>query len=103
MQQIPLPASLIQQVQHMEMKSILCGHYLRNGTAQTQLVDLMSRAWASFVVDLDPNNHGLQGIPKWENYTSRLHGAGFVFGYKAPIAPGTDARQWSIWTFVDDV
>jgi acetylcholinesterase len=52
---------------------------LRNGTAQTQLVDLMSRAWVSFVVDLDPNNHGLKGIPRWEDYTSRVHGAGFVF------------------------
>jgi len=30
----------------------------------------MSRAWLSFVHDLDPNNHGISGLPVWPAYDS---------------------------------
>ncbi|MCJ1310457.1 hypothetical protein MMC25_004121 [Agyrium rufum] len=32
------------------------------------LSKLMSRAWVSFVHDLNPNNHGLKNIPHWPTY-----------------------------------
>ncbi|KAF7556984.1 hypothetical protein G7Z17_g1060 [Cylindrodendrum hubeiense] len=43
---------------------------------------LMSRMWASFVADLDPNNHGLTGYPSWPTRNvSNVDGVGsnFVF------------------------
>lgn len=44
-----------------------------NGTlidrpAYIKIATLMSRMWASFVSDLDPNNHGLEGYPSWPRY-----------------------------------
>jgi len=42
------------------------------------VADFMSRSWASFVSDLDPNQHGLEGMPTWEQYSSRPEGANFV-------------------------
>lgn len=29
----------------------------------------MSRSWVSFVHDLDPNNHGIAGVPRWPCYS----------------------------------
>ncbi|KAK4236688.1 Alpha/Beta hydrolase protein [Achaetomium macrosporum] len=40
-------------------------------SARLQLANLAARMWASFVADLDPNGHGVTGIPKWPRYTSR--------------------------------
>ncbi|KAF3019399.1 hypothetical protein E8E14_012415 [Neopestalotiopsis sp. 37M] len=42
---------------------------------------LMSRMWASFAADLDPNHHGLTGYPVWPAYTLENEGidANFVF------------------------
>ncbi|KAF8846650.1 alpha/beta-hydrolase [Acephala macrosclerotiorum] len=34
-----------------------------------ELSTLMSRSWISFVHDLDPNNHGVRGVPKWPEYS----------------------------------
>lgn len=42
-----------------------------------QLSNLISRSWISFVHDLDPNNHGLRGIPRWPNYSRSR--SNFVF------------------------
>ena len=28
----------------------------------------MSRMWVSFVVNLDPNKHGIRGVPEWPAY-----------------------------------
>ncbi|KAJ4385619.1 hypothetical protein N0V93_010048 [Gnomoniopsis smithogilvyi] len=41
---------------------------------------LMSRMWASFVADLDPNNHGLTGCPIWPLWnTTNANGVGTNF------------------------
>lgn len=32
------------------------------------LSDFMSRSWLSFVYDLDPNRHGIDGLPYWPAY-----------------------------------
>lgn len=34
----------------------------------TKLAKIMSRMWVSFVVNLDPNKHGIAGVPKWPAY-----------------------------------
>jgi acetylcholinesterase len=52
---------------------------LRNTTELSRAVDILSRTWVSFVSDLNPNHHGLNGVPAWEPYTSRPEGANFVF------------------------
>ncbi|CZR58626.1 related to carboxylesterase type B [Phialocephala subalpina] len=33
------------------------------------LSNLISRSWISFVHDLDPNNHGVRGVPNWPEYS----------------------------------
>jgi cholinesterase len=42
-----------------------------------ELSKLMSRSWISFVHDLDPNNHGVAGIPTWPSYSESP--SNFVF------------------------
>jgi acetylcholinesterase len=51
---------------------------LKTDTGMTATVNFMSRAWASFVVDLNPNNHGLSGIPTWNTYSASSSGQNFV-------------------------
>jgi acetylcholinesterase len=47
-------------------------------TAISKTVDFVSRAWASFIYDLDPNHHGLRGIPAWKPYSSSSTGVNLV-------------------------
>lgn len=35
-----------------------------------QLAGMMSRAWTSFIHDLDPNGHGVPGVPHWPVYNN---------------------------------
>jgi triacylglycerol lipase len=51
---------------------------LKTNDGLTKTVNFMSRAWASFVVDLNPNNHGLSGIPTWNTYSTSSSGQNFV-------------------------
>lgn len=34
----------------------------------TRLASIMSRMWVSFAVNLDPNKHGIKGVPIWPSY-----------------------------------
>ena len=34
----------------------------------TKLAKIMSRMWVSFVVNLNPNKHGIPGVPSWPGY-----------------------------------
>ncbi|KAL2866880.1 putative triacylglycerol lipase (LipA) [Aspergillus lucknowensis] len=43
---------------------------LGNDPARLDLANLAARMWTSFVVDLDPNGHGVPNIPQWPQYTS---------------------------------
>jgi carboxylesterase type B len=53
---------------------------LINRPAYVQVSTLMSRMWASFATDLDPNNHGLTGYPTWPKYkVANGVGENFVF------------------------
>jgi acetylcholinesterase len=44
----------------------------------SHVAGIMARSWASFVSDLDPNHHGIAGVPNWDQYSSRPEGANFV-------------------------
>ena len=33
------------------------------------LSNLLSRSWISFIHDLDPNGHGIPGLPVWPDYS----------------------------------
>jgi acetylcholinesterase len=57
---------------------------LLNTTARSNLGILMSRSWASFVSDLNPNHHGLEGIPSWDVYSSTQQGVYFHFQMDLP-------------------
>lgn len=53
---------------------------VRTDDMRSQVTDFMSRAWAAFIVDQDPNNHGVQNIPSWEPYSKSALGQNFVIG-----------------------
>lgn len=42
--------------------------FLDMPAAYTQLATLMSRSWISFVVNLQPNAHGVRAVPEWPMY-----------------------------------
>jgi acetylcholinesterase len=44
----------------------------------SKTVELVSRAWASFISDLNPNSHGVEGIPTWNPYSTLPTGENFV-------------------------
>ncbi|RAH82887.1 alpha/beta-hydrolase [Aspergillus japonicus CBS 114.51] len=51
------------------------------GSDPTRLAlgNLAARMWTAFVTDLDPNGHGVDGIPQWPRYTPADGPANFVF------------------------
>ncbi|KAI9370647.1 Alpha/Beta hydrolase protein [Aspergillus egyptiacus] len=52
---------------------------LGDDPARLDLANLAARMWTSFVVDLDPNGHGVPGIPGWPQYTTSPRPSNFVF------------------------
>jgi len=44
-----------------------------------RLVRIMSRTWVSFIVNQDPNGHGLVGLPIWNTYSSSPERENIVF------------------------
>lgn len=44
------------------------GSYIGPYKGYHDLSDLMSRSWIAFAHDLDPNGHGLEGVPFWPKY-----------------------------------
>ncbi|KAF5018122.1 hypothetical protein F66182_9915 [Fusarium sp. NRRL 66182] len=48
---------------------------LEDGSKEVlDLAKLMTNMWISFIHDLDPNNHGIAGVPEWPVYQ---HGGGY--------------------------
>ncbi|GAA5917750.1 hypothetical protein JCM6882_001314 [Rhodosporidiobolus microsporus] len=41
---------------------------LGNRPGDAELAKLTTSQWVSFIHDLDPNNHGIEGAPTWPNY-----------------------------------
>lgn len=65
----------------------------------TQLSKLMTSMWASFVHDLDPNNHNQTGVPQWPAYANGGskasnvvggYGENFLFQIDPPSQPEPD-------------
>ncbi|OAG07330.1 lipase 3 precursor [Paraphaeosphaeria sporulosa] len=50
---------------------------LGNSTENIALSHLVGRMWTSFAYDLDPNGHGVSGVPAWPQYSQNV--TNFVF------------------------
>ena len=50
---------------------------LGNDTSNLALSHLVARMWTSFAYDLDPNGHGVHGVPAWPQYGKSV--SNFVF------------------------
>ncbi|KAF2441576.1 lipase 3 precursor [Karstenula rhodostoma CBS 690.94] len=50
---------------------------LGNSTANIALSHLVGRMWTSFAYDLNPNGHGVSGVPAWPQYSKNV--SNFVF------------------------
>lgn len=59
------------------------GIFPTDDQAISDLANLMSRMWVSFIHDLDPNNHGITGIEAWPLYNNTGG-----FGENFLFAPG---------------
>ncbi|KAK4234233.1 Alpha/Beta hydrolase protein [Achaetomium macrosporum] len=68
-----------------------------------QLANLVSRMWVSFIVDLDPNNHGVPGIERWPAYNN-TDGYGEEF-YLHPERSGVRLDNYRLegTTFINEV
>ncbi|KAL4976588.1 Alpha/Beta hydrolase protein [Aspergillus desertorum] len=52
---------------------------LGDDPSRLELANLAARMWASFVTDLDPNGHAVNGIPQWPRYSAVDSPSNFVF------------------------
>ncbi|KAI4594405.1 hypothetical protein KJ359_008429 [Pestalotiopsis sp. 9143b] len=64
--------------------------------AYVAVSDLMSRMWASFATDLDPNNHGLDGYPVWPAYTLGDEGIGANFVFDANVTSYVEKDDYRV-------
>lgn len=64
--------------------------------AYVEVSSLMSRMWASFAHDLDPNNHGLVGYPTWPKYTLEDEGVGKNFVFDANVTSYIERDDWRV-------
>ncbi|KAH8668560.1 Alpha/Beta hydrolase protein [Xylariales sp. PMI_506] len=55
-----------------------------------ELSKLVSRSWISFVHDLDPNHHGVRGVPHWPEYS--VNATNFVFSVDSSLVEPDDWR-----------
>jgi carboxylesterase type B len=60
-------------------------------TEASRLVDVISKMLISFIVDQDPNGHGLAGVPVWKKYSTSPEGENIVFELGALY---TEADNW---------
>lgn len=64
--------------------------------AYVQVSTLMSRMWASFVSDLNPNNHVLTGYPVWPAYNTSRQGVGENFVFDAEVTSYAELDDWRV-------
>ncbi|KAJ5901473.1 hypothetical protein N7495_002001 [Penicillium taxi] len=64
--------------------------------AYVEVSTLMSRIWASFATDLDPNNHGLKGYPVWPAYTLNDQGVGENFVFDANVTSYVERDDYRV-------
>lgn len=51
---------------------------LQSNVTYSRTVNFVSRAWISFISDLNPNHHGMEGVPYWNPYSIIPSGENFV-------------------------
>ncbi|KAK6072615.1 carboxylesterase [Seiridium cupressi] len=69
---------------------------LINRPAYVEVSTLMSRMWASFATDLDPNNHGLTGYPAWPKYILSDEGVGDNFVFDANVTSYVERDDYRV-------
>jgi carboxylesterase type B len=62
-----------------EIENVLKHPGLKTNGETTRTVEIMSRSWISFINDLTPNNHGIEGGSIWDEYSGESTGMDFVF------------------------
>ncbi|GAA5873433.1 hypothetical protein JCM8547_005433 [Rhodosporidiobolus lusitaniae] len=50
--------------------SVKTANTLGTRPGDAELAKLTTSQWVSFIHDLTPNNHGIEGVPKWPDYSS---------------------------------
>jgi carboxylesterase type B len=76
---------------------------LKTNPERTLISDFMSRAWASFIVDQDPNNHGIKNIPLWEPYSKVASGHNFVIDERGFWTENDTFRNESIAVIMAEI
>ena len=51
-----------------EIEYVLRHPRLKANRETARTVEIISRSWISFINDLTPNNHGIEGVSVWEEY-----------------------------------
>ncbi|KAH8805237.1 Alpha/Beta hydrolase protein [Xylogone sp. PMI_703] len=61
------------------------------------LAKKMSRMWAAFVHDLNPNHHGIEGVPRWPQYSERAQNIVFRADQVTIEKDDYRAPQFEFW------
>ena len=65
-----LPA-MLGSIHGIEVPYVWNDPILQIDVRTSKTVEFVSRAWGSFISDLNPNNHGVENIPKWNIYSNQ--------------------------------
>jgi cholinesterase len=60
----------------------------------------MSRSWISFVHDLNPNNHGVEDVPQWPEYSESASNFVFRVDNSTVEADTWRTEQLDFWTTI---
>ncbi|PSN62394.1 carotenoid ester lipase-like protein precursor [Corynespora cassiicola Philippines] len=73
---------------------------LGNSSANIALSNLVNRMWTAFAYDLDPNGHGVSGIPMWPQYGQNI--SNLVFRADKSYIEDDDDRVEGV-TFINSI
>jgi len=75
---LPSTPAMLGATHNIELPYVWNSPTLQLNATYSTTVNFVSRAWISFISDLDPNNHGLEGLPYWNTYSIGPSGENFV-------------------------
>lgn len=75
---IPIIPAMLGSTHGIEIPYVWNDPGLQHDPKYSKTVEFVSRAWASFIHDLNPNNHGIEGVPQWNPYINQPTGENFV-------------------------
>ncbi|RFU24779.1 hypothetical protein B7463_g11560, partial [Scytalidium lignicola] len=61
------------------------------------LAKIMSRSWVAFVHDLNPNHHGIEGVPRWPPYSEKAQNIVFRADQVIVEDDNYRASQFEFW------